>query len=262
MKTKVKTKSAKIRVKTPVGRFSYPYFANPDSGRAESDNKYKGDLLIPKSTWKTDPDAVKLRGAVLECGRKFYGDKNLELSDFNNPFKDTDKLEKYSSSEEIKGNILIRAKTEFPPVVVGPDKEEMNESEVKKIKGGDYGRFVVVVYPYSQKEGGITLGLTVVQYQKPGKALGGGAAASLAMIDEMEVDMEDLDEEVEDDEDETEAPKKLKKKAKVVEEDEEEEEETPKKRGRPASKKKVVEEDEEEESDEDFDFDDEEDEAA
>lgn len=261
MVKKAPTKKTKaVKIVTPIGRLSYPYLNETDSGRENSDNKYKTDLLITKDVWKKEGKALK--EAVLLVGRKFYKDKSLELSDFANPFKDTDVLKKYSDSKEIKGHILIRCKSEFLPIVVNAQKKELSDAERKQIKGGDYARLVVAVYPYPNGEGGVTLGLNLVQYVKPGEALGGGKAAALAQIDEIEIEPDDIDTE---DEEEEEALPTRKPKKPVVEDDDEEEadeeveeeedeedEPAPKKKpGRPAKKKPEVEEEEDE-----FSFDD------
>lgn len=255
-------KSKAVKIVTPIGRLSYPYLNETDSGRENSDNKYKTDLLITKDVWKKEGKALK--EAVLLVGRKFYKDKSLELSDFANPFKDTDVLKKYSDSKEIKGHILIRCKSEFLPIVVNAQKKELSDAERKQIKGGDYARLVVAVYPYPNGEGGVTLGLNLVQYVKPGAALGGGKAAALAQIDEIEIEPDDIDTEDEEEE-EAFAPKKKGKPplhldegeddededSEEVEEDEEDEPAPKKKPGRPAKKKPEVEEEED-----DFSFDD------
>jgi len=278
----------KVKVVTGWGRFSYPFLAEPDTGRQYSDDKYKTDFLMPKATFKAENK--ELIAAVLKVGRTHFGDDSLSINDFENPFKDTDKLDNYSSSEKTKGHIKICAKSDFAPTVVGPDKKELKQEQIEKIKGGDHGRLVVVVYPYDTDQGGVTVGLNLVQFKQEGEAFGQGNAENLALIDEVEIDSDDLDI---DDEDEDEAPKKKKSapakkasKKKVVEEeeeeeeddfdmddsDEEEEEEAPpakkKSKAAPAkkaSKKKVVEEEDEEEEEseesddddsDDFDFDD------
>lgn len=271
----------KMKVRTPVGILSYPSVVEPDTGREFSDNKYKTDLLIPKASWKTDPDAKKLRQAVLKVGRAHFKDDALELTDFNNPFKDTDKMKKYSADDKVKGHILISAKSEFPPVIINAQKKEIPEKDAKQIKGGDFARLVVVVYPYSAKgNDGVTLGLNLLQYYKEGDALGGGRAALIEMMDEMEVEAEDPDMEENDseedlDDDDEEKPKSKKKAApkkktkKDEEEVEDEEEEIEEEDSDDNEDEEESEDDEldeeeeteEEESDDDFDFDDEDEEV-
>lgn len=281
-KTKVKNTN-KIKVVTPPGTLSYPFLGTPDTGRQYSDNKFKSDFFISAEDWKNHPDAKKMRAAVLKVGRKFFNDDSLELDDFKNPFKNFDKAAKTRAAsgnpfeakvvQRLKGAIFISPKSEFQPMIVGANKDDqLTEAEVKKIKGGDQARLVVIAYPYSTGDGGVTLGLNLVQYIKSGEALGSGAAASLNMIDDIEIEPDDLD----TDEEEDESPKPSKKAKKVVEEKDEEEpeeeesedepeeeesedeesseddeEEVKPKRGRPAKKKAKK----SDEDDEDFAFD-------
>lgn len=183
----------RVLLRTPIGMFSYPYLAKKDEGRPESDGKFKVDLLVPLKDWNSSPEAKALREGVLAVGRKFFEDDALSLEDFKNPFSLTDDIP--GADERIKGCMRIRAKTTFIPTIYGPDgKEKMTVEDIMKIKGGDYGRMVVDVYPYSQQGGGVTLGLQVVQFARPGKPLGQGQAAALALLDEIEVPVADVPE--------------------------------------------------------------------
>lgn len=233
-KKKIKKVPNKIKVLTPPGTLSYPHLASPDEGKTNSDGKYKTDLLIKKADWKEK--GKELRQAVLKVGRRHFGDENLQLKDFANPFKDTDALENYSENDRTKGCILLRAKTEYVPSVIGPDKEELSEEDIAKIKGGDTARLVVEVYPYDNDEGGVTVGLNLVQFIQTGKALGQGNAAALALVDEIDPDDMDIDDPDTDDEDEDEdkpvsrkakkgQSKTTKKPVKKTDDEEDEEEE-------------------------------------
>lgn len=207
-----------VKITTPMGRLSYPFLNEPDSGREFSDNKYKTDFLIPKDIWKTE--GKELKDAVLFVGREFFKDKTLELSDFKNPFKDTDKLEKYSSSDEVKNCVLLRCKSVYKPIVVGPHKTngqwaDLPEEERKKIKGGDYCKLVVAIYPYGTGDGGVTLGLNLVQFVKPGDSLGGGRAAALAQLEEIEIEPDEIDNEEKEVDDEEPKKEESKKKNKA-----------------------------------------------
>lgn len=220
--TKRKKKGDKVQVTTPIGTFSYPNLLEPDSGRQYSDDKYKTDLLFKEKDFKTDPAAKALREAILKVGRRGTKDPNATLSDFKHPLRRTSEMgEKYSENERTKNCIVIRAKTEYDPIVIDAQKNEMDAEAVKKIKGGDEGRLIVSVFWYDQQGGGVALGLTIVQWLKSGEALGGGRQALIDELDEIEI--EDI-EDVETDDDEEEAPKPKRKK-KVVEEDDEEENE-------------------------------------
>ena len=202
-----KSAATKVRVRTPVGRFSFPYLSKPDTGRTYSDNKFKVDLLIPKAVFAGE-EGKALRAAVLKVGREYFGKPAFKLTDFKNPFKDMDEAE--DVPDQLRGHIMIKAKSSFKPTVVSADTTEMGEEEIASIKGGDYGRLVVTVYPYSQQGGGVTMGLNLVQFKQAGEAFGQGKKQILDMIDEMEVTLEDpAEEEEQAEEEEVEvAPKK------------------------------------------------------
>jgi len=213
-------KKESTKVLTPMGRFSYPNLATPDEGRKYSDGKYKTDLLMTKEDFKVDGKA--LREMVLKVGRAFYNDESLALTDFWNPFKDMDKVEDIQDHE--KGCVCITAKSDYPPAVFGPDKEPLDAEEIAAIKGGDYGRLIVSVYPFSHGDGGVTLALVGVQYARAGKAFGQGQKALLNMLDEIEVSADEPEIEVAvEEEEEKPSPKKTKVVKKAVKKEEAEE---------------------------------------
>lgn len=239
------------RLLTPEGRFSYPYLSAPDTGREYSDDKYKVDLLIDKEVWKNSEAAKKLKAAVLATAKKQPWGRDVEsFDDFKHPFKTTDSIR--NCPENMKNCILIRAKSTFAPMVVGPKKnedgdwDELNEKQVKELKGGDWGKLLVAIVPYSQQGGGVSLCLDIVQFKQNGTPLGDGRSASLNLLDEMEVETDELETSNDEEFEEDEAPKKATKKK--------------------SSKKAQVEEEEEEESEDedegedDYDFSDDEDE--
>ncbi len=182
-------KDNKVKFTSPLGMFSFPYLAAPDSGRPESDNKHKVDLLIKKEVFKTE--GKPMVEAVLQVAREYFGKPKIQLKDFKNPFQDMDTID--GVDERLKGHVRVRAKSEYQPLIVGADKQELSADEIKKIKGGDFGRIVGVAYPYSQQGGGVTIGLNLVQFARPGEALGQGRKAHLDMIDEIEVTLDDVE---------------------------------------------------------------------
>lgn len=187
-------KKEKVRIVTPLGRISFPSIVKPDEGRQYSDGKYKADLIIDKGVFKLQGAA--LREAVLKVAQEGFG-KKLELSAFKNPFHDCDK--KDGCPEFMKNSVQIRAKSTYAPLIVDANKKEMSMEDREKIKGGDYCRFLVTVFHYSQSSGGVSLALNVVQFVKSGEAFGSGKDAMLSMIDEIEVTPEDGLEELDSD---------------------------------------------------------------
>lgn len=234
---KDESKPKGISVNTPIGRFSYPHFSEPDTvsrGDYKADNKYKGGLLVDKKVWKADPAADALKAAVLKAAQKKWGKDEIQsLKDLDHvPFKDTDSGQR-KVSEKTKGCILITAKSLYPPTFIGPKKnedgefDELSEKQVEAIKGGDWGRYRVGIATFTLKgERGVNLYLNLVQYQQEGESLGDGASAAVNAMDEMEVTLDDYeDEDGDEDEDEDEKPAKKSSKRKSKARDEEEEDE-------------------------------------
>ncbi len=186
---------------TPVGRIGYPYLTKVDSGREYSDKKYKVCLMWSKDDWKEI--SKEMQHAVLEVAKEAYGIKTVKFSQFRHPFNDGDERETPGIFED---QMYLTAKTGFLPEVVGPKKDSktgkftpLKDSDVEKIKGGDYARAVLDIYCYTQKGGGITVGLRTLQFANIGSALGAGQAEALSMLDEIDVELEDIDEEAESD---------------------------------------------------------------
>ena len=222
-------------LKTPVERMLWLKLTDDQLERSQKNSKYKvkpgGALLIPKDVWKSDPLCKALRQAVLTCARDFFEDKNLALKDIKRkPFKDGDTMKQTYCHGHI---VLTASNVEFPHVIGNKVSHELTEAERAKVKWGDYGRFVVNIFPYEGDPGGISAGLQLVQFSHPGEAIGGGAEAAISAVDDIQVNLDDLDElsgdDDDDDDEEEEAPKKkkkgsVKKKKKPVEEDDEEDE--------------------------------------
>ncbi len=175
----------RVRVYGPVGRILYPHLVEPNSQGLYPSGKYQCDILFPKSTWKED--GKEMRMAVLKVARQFFGNPKLTLEEFANPFKDGDDKEQ----DVFHGSIIMTPKSQFAPTVVGPDRKEFSSERIRLIKGGDYIRPVLSVYPYTQSGGGVTCGLDVVQFAREGEAIGGGRGAALELLEELEVELED-----------------------------------------------------------------------
>lgn len=205
-----KVKKEKVIVYSPLGRFSFPYLVTPDTGRPNSDGKWKVELMIPKSKFETE--CKGLVAAVLACASEYHGRSIKSLKELTkkvteevngvetttvkrlHPFTDMD--EERDCPEVFKGHIRIRAKSTFKPLVIGPHKNEdgkfdaLPEEVVKQIKGGDYGRLVMVVYAYSQSGGGVTFGLNGVQFGYAGDPIGQGALKQVQDMSEVEIPMD------------------------------------------------------------------------
>lgn len=193
-KNTVATKKKVKLATTPIGVLNYLYLTKPDTGREYSDNKYKFDLLFNKDRWQEE--GKPLRQIVIMEAREFFGNPNIKsIKEFKNPFKDGDEkdMEK-EASKPYANHIYITVKSKFKPKVLGPDKKALSDEQIESLKSGDYGRAVVAVIGYKQKGGGITLALNVLQFARAGKAIGGGAsAASIELLDELEIELDDVD---------------------------------------------------------------------
>src|SRR6187399_2948652 len=131
---KEKKKKEPVTMWIGPGRFSFPFFAEVDSGREFSDDAYKTDLFIPKEKFK---EKGKLwQDKVLAVGKEAFGDKfKLKDSKYRIPFKDTDTDDKVEN-EAMKGCIMVRAKSKprkgaggkvkpaMQPLFIGPRKDE------------------------------------------------------------------------------------------------------------------------------------------
>jgi len=188
---------------TPIGRFSFPALAEPNTNPEYGKNNYELTLLIPKDVFMAE--ASSLRAAVLECAKtnlKVGKTKSspTKLKDFKHPFRDGDQLYEDKGYEAYKGCFVITAKSRYQPQVINASKNELNAKQIAQIKGGDYGRMLINVFPYQQQGGGVTFGLLLVQFWKEGPALGGiNKAELIAEISELEVPLDEPDVDAEDD---------------------------------------------------------------
>jgi hypothetical protein len=183
----VKKVKQRVEIATPIGRINWPFLLKPDVGRQYSDDKYKADIFWLASDFKES--GADLKAAVLKVGREFFKDNSLKLSDFKNPFKKGDDKE---NPGPLEGCIYVTAKSNNKPKVLGPKKDEWNDEQIASIKSGDYVRFILSVFPYSQSGGGVSVGLNVVQFAYAGESIGGGTAASIALLDSINVELDDV----------------------------------------------------------------------
>lgn len=192
MAAKAKAKKEQVIIYTPIGLLAWPHLHAPDTGREYSDNKYKGDLFIPKPVWAKEGKEVV--AGIIKVAAKFFDNPKIKLSDFKHPIVDMDKEK--NVEDYAKGTIRIRAKSLYQPTIIGARKDEngqfpkLSEEEIKDIKAGDFGRFICNVYGYSQQGGGIALGLNFFQFGYKGAAIGQGNLAQIKNLSEIEVEVD------------------------------------------------------------------------
>jgi hypothetical protein len=176
-----KPKQRKVTYVTPVGVAAYSYFHKPDTGGTYSDNKYKGDLILPGDT-----DLSKLEDLCKDfCIENF---PKAPRDEIQLPFKSGDD----HKNEEFHGKLILKAKSQYAPQVVDSKKKRLPKGVFAR--AGDEVRFVTTLYAYETtetvKEGGkkktvtlwgVSLQLTVVQVIT--KNAGGGGLNELDEID-------------------------------------------------------------------------------
>jgi hypothetical protein len=208
---------------TDIGQFGYMYLTEPNQKGKFDKDKLTATIMWDESEWnakrkdskgkKMSTIKERVEGVLLEVARKAYKDKKITLDDFQHPIKfgnDQPDPNIYADKVSIIGKRSEKViETSGPPKIYGPKKSEgvLSEKEIKRLKAGDFGRLVLAVYPYTEGAGGISFGLDCLQMQQSGPALTGGVEASAAMLDDLEVELEDVeepDEEEEDDDDEDE----------------------------------------------------------
>lgn len=192
-------KKERVRLATPVGRFSFPHLAEPNTTGEYPTGKYQVDLIVSKEDMKS-AEGKSLISHVKMAASEALGKTFTSVWDIpQTPFADLD--DKEDPQEFEKGCIRIRAKgsADRAPIVIDGQKQKLDEEEVAAIKGGDYGRLVVSPYAYTKGSGGVSFNLDVAQFWKEGDAFGQGIQASIEVLDEMEVPLEDLEEETVDD---------------------------------------------------------------
>jgi len=188
-----KKKQRKVTYVTPVGTAAYSYFHKPDTGGQYSDNKYKGDLILPGDT-----DLSKLEALCKEFLVENF--PNAKADEIQLPFKSGDD----HKNEEFHGKIILKAKSKYQPQVVDTKKKKLPKGVFAR--SGDEVRFVTSLYAYETTETvkengkkktvtlwGVSLQLQVVQLVV--KNSGGGGLNDLDDIDGFDVS------EIEDEED-------------------------------------------------------------
>ena len=202
-----KKKKSQTIIYSPIGILSYPYLVKPDTGRAESSNKYGGEIYVPKAVWLKE--GKESLAAVLAVAQEGTGDKKTKLKDIKTPFFDMDT--KPDCPDFAKGCIRIRGRSQYKPKIIGPKKGDddkfpvWDDEQISTIKAGDHVRFIGAIYWYPQQGGGVALGLNFVQFGYAGKPIGQGSSmAAIESLGEIEVEMDDASSMVDtDDEDES-----------------------------------------------------------
>lgn len=170
------------------GRFSYPYPLGFKNEKGET--RYGCQLLLTTEHFKNCSDAQELIQAVNALGREKVSE-NFELKTARNKcIQKTDEME--VRDEATKGLICFKATSKNRITVYGADGKEMDEEDIKKIKGGYWGYIIVNPFAYNtQGNKGISLGVNAMQFWKKDTEFGNMKKAVAACITELEVPVTD-----------------------------------------------------------------------
>lgn len=167
------------RITTKKVRFSYVHVFEPTAMNEGDTKKYSAAILIPKTdkvTVKAIKDAIQ---SALELGKsKHFG--GVLPKKWENPLRDGDEEK---DDEVYAGHYFINAKSVRRPIILGPDKELLDDKD--EFYSGCYGRAVVNFYAYgkSTPSKGVAAGLESAMKTEDGDNLGGGGASMNEILD-------------------------------------------------------------------------------
>ncbi len=196
VKKKVKKKESASRLVSPVGRFSYPHLAEPNTEGQYPTNKYQTDFLVKKADMVT-PAGKALMDLLCKAATEKFGELYESIDEIPVcAIMDMD--EKGDVDPDMAGCYRIRAKNKNKPVVFNAQKERMTDEQIAEIKGGDYGRIVVSAWASANGEGSANFNLDTLQFWKTGDPIGSTAGSAVELLDEMEVPLEEMEEATEE----------------------------------------------------------------
>lgn len=174
-------------VTTTKGRLSFPHLLSKHTEGEYPSNKYETTLLIPKST-----DISKLEKAVMDVAQKAFPGKITKLSDLaHNPIGDGDEKD----LDGYKGHWTIRAKSKYPPQIVGPDVQPLTLADPSEaIYGGAYAKISMKPLSFVQAgKPGVTWQLQNVQWLGHGDRFGGGGSSPSSDFEQEQDNSADVD---------------------------------------------------------------------
>jgi len=166
-------------VKTPLGRFAFTGDLFKPREQESGKLQYGCTILFPKTT-----DIGVLKKVAAEAAKEKWGDKAVELlksGAIRSPFLDGDSKDGLNkkSGERLagfEGCTFIRPKSgeKYPPVVVGPRKERIDDANA--FYSGVWGYAIVNAYAWEHPKNGkgISFSISAVQKARDDERLGGG----------------------------------------------------------------------------------------
>lgn len=158
---------------TPEAVLSYPSLFNPRAFSEGDTPKYEATFVFP-----AEADLTQLRQAVLEVGKKKWGDEKfgtmLKAGKVKIPFRSDGEEKGYP-----EGSVFFAARSENKPGVVSiypsehdPSKPALITDEAK-VYPGVIVKGLVSCYAYTKPQPGITFGLEGLQVIRDGERLDG-----------------------------------------------------------------------------------------
>lgn len=160
----VKRGSSKTLI-TPKGRLSFPHLFERNSGGNFPSDKYETMFLIPKTE-----DISGLMNEINLLLKDCFDGKIKDIKQLKHPpVRDGDAEGKYD------GFWFLKAKSEYKPIVVGPNPEHLIDDE-EEVYGGANAKLSINFFAYDMKGSkGIGVGLKNVQILGGGDRFGGGS---------------------------------------------------------------------------------------
>lgn len=154
---------------TPPCRIAFPaLFEKRPTMKGGKDLAYQAVVLVPPEVPIAEFHAI-IRAAMLE---DWGGPRKLEGR--GNPISRAEAINSFAI-EELKGYRVIRAKSGYAPVVVGPDAQPILDAA--GIKSGDWCRFKLSTYTWDNSFGhGVSFNVDAVQLVRAGSRIGGSKA--------------------------------------------------------------------------------------
>lgn len=179
-----------LMVRGPVGLLRFVHFATPKSN--ESDDGTTRETYGCAQLFKKGENLSLMRESCDQFIKREKGDKAKRFS--RRPLrKQDDKVDDYDGFKE--GGFYLNTSTKFPPVLTGPQREEI---EAGAFYDGCYGQILFRPYWYENKGNrGVALGMAAVQFVRDGKRLSGGGVDPNDYFDDQE--SEDIGDDDDDD---------------------------------------------------------------
>ncbi len=159
----------KFECVTPEGRTSFMNVFTRKTWEDNDEGDYQVTVLFDKQE-----DLMGVKEIVDQALADEFGSNvpsTLEM-----PWKKgEDCLDKEGNVRDgYEGKVVIRAKSKYQPIILGPDAQQLTDLDKDTFESGDYGRIKVQakVWEYAGKRG-ISLYLKVIQKTKTGEKFGG-----------------------------------------------------------------------------------------